>query len=290
MSDLPNIKIVIRELTPALAKELLSRTVINRKISRARVDQYKRLILAGEWRFTSNHTMAVSKKGALLDGQHRCMAVVEAGKTIFVILTYGWDDDVFPYLDRAAGRTASDTLSTIGCPAPNITASVIRSYFLQNTGVRAPMNYSSSDNTVKLQGLGVGRGHILGTNAAVLNEYQQYRVFFDNITKLARCVVGKYKLFPAGFVGGFAAILIKGRDYDFERVEKFLKQLFAIEPDQNSVTEMLRDKMIKDALSTKRMSGTLRNALMIKCWNVWVTDKQIKALVYNEKDPFPQII
>ncbi len=70
-------------------------------------------ITRGEWQLNGD-AIRVSVSGRLLDGQHRCAAVVQSGQSIPAILVTGLSDDVFATIDRGVGRSTGDVLSIRG--------------------------------------------------------------------------------------------------------------------------------------------------------------------------------
>jgi hypothetical protein len=72
-----------RDLTPDYARALLD-TLTDPKFDERRVKVYIGRMLAGHWKFS---TIVVSQNGKrLLDGRHRCRAVVESGVTVRVLV------------------------------------------------------------------------------------------------------------------------------------------------------------------------------------------------------------
>ncbi len=93
-------------LTPMLARLLLDRNDENRPISALAVDRYKRDLTTGLWEF-NGEKIVVSKEGHLNDGQHRCLAVVETGRAMKVVMVFGADRDSRMTLDQGVSRTAA---------------------------------------------------------------------------------------------------------------------------------------------------------------------------------------
>lgn len=83
-------------LTPEAAAVFLTKNPVNRKIKPAKVAQYAADMLTGNWRLT-HQGLLIGKDGALVDGQHRCHAVVKTGIAIDILLTF--DDSVESPLD-----------------------------------------------------------------------------------------------------------------------------------------------------------------------------------------------
>lgn len=108
-------------LTPALASVLLDRNPANRKINETAVERYAYAIAGRRWTF-NGEPVIVSDTGELNDGQHRCRAVIAAGKQIDVILIVGVPRESRTTLDQGRARTAGDYLSMEGHGNANVLA------------------------------------------------------------------------------------------------------------------------------------------------------------------------
>lgn len=102
------IKRTTMELTPELASQFLCNIYEEqRKIDTGHMKQLSRDIRDGRW---SNDVrqfdpIMFSPDGKLLNGQHRCKAVVDAGKSIVVDVLTDVPEDLFRYLDGGKSRT-----------------------------------------------------------------------------------------------------------------------------------------------------------------------------------------
>ena len=97
-------------LTPEMAKELLEKNYqLQRRVNWSHVTTMMNDIKSGLWRpFMPDAAIIVSKNGYLLDGQQRCLAVIEADKPIGVFLEDDVDDVLFEYIDGGRTRVAND--------------------------------------------------------------------------------------------------------------------------------------------------------------------------------------
>jgi hypothetical protein len=66
-------------VTPTLAGLLLQRNTRNRKVNKRHVEKLKRDMLEGRWEVNDQGISFCAQTGELLNGQHRLMAIVEAG-------------------------------------------------------------------------------------------------------------------------------------------------------------------------------------------------------------------
>ena len=100
-------------LTPALAKKLLENNPANRPLSQPRAKRLAESISRGEW-LANGETIIVDVNGALIDGQHRCLAVVISETPIQTLFVEGVSPEAFATIDSGHARTNSDRFSVLG--------------------------------------------------------------------------------------------------------------------------------------------------------------------------------
>ena len=136
------IKTEIISLTPQLAAEFLKKNISNRPLKDCHVFVYQGAISRGEWK-NNGDPIRFSKSGNMLDGQHRCHAVIKTGITIKVSLTTGLDDDVFDTIDCGAKRRSSDILSIKGEINATQLAAAARLIYFHSINPSDPFNIDS---------------------------------------------------------------------------------------------------------------------------------------------------
>lgn len=112
-------------LTPELAAKLLEGNVANRPMGKRYMQSLARAMQRGEWEFNGD-AIRVARNGRLIDGQHRCAAVIESRVAIEVLLVTGLDEQVFKTIDRGRGRTTSDAMAIQGEKNARTLAAVAR--------------------------------------------------------------------------------------------------------------------------------------------------------------------
>lgn len=121
-------------MTPAAAARLLEQNIGNRRVSRTKVEEYKRQMVAGTW-YLNGSTIGVSSTGVITDGQHRLIACVESGKSFPVILVQGLDyEQSFLTVDTGKSRSISDVLSIRGVKSSAASAAVIQALIRYERG------------------------------------------------------------------------------------------------------------------------------------------------------------
>jgi len=101
-------------LTPEMATALLEHNTLNRPLSDGHVRRIAGQIAADKWKFNGD-TIKVSDDGAVLDGQHRLWAVIEAKKPVETIIVRGIARDAFATIDTVRrARSGGDVIALCG--------------------------------------------------------------------------------------------------------------------------------------------------------------------------------
>lgn len=99
----------IREVTPEEAISILERNPDNRIVRQIRVQQLARDMKAGRWRL-NGEAIKFNGNENLMDGQHRLLACVVAGKSFTTLIVRGLTDADHSTIDTGSSRTFSDEL------------------------------------------------------------------------------------------------------------------------------------------------------------------------------------
>lgn len=109
----PKPRLSFMQVTPELAERWLTRNLKNRNIRPQTVARYARDMKAGKWHLDGS-PIRFSADRALLDGQHRLAAIIEAGVTITTAVAVGIDPAAQAVMDTGRARTAADMLAIDG--------------------------------------------------------------------------------------------------------------------------------------------------------------------------------
>lgn len=104
----------IYDVTPELAAQWLEHNTRNRKLYQRVVNRYAADMKAGRWR-QSVDAIGFDVNGAIINGQHRLWAVLEAGVTVPMTVMFGLQTDVVDILDDHLKRNLRD-VATIRRP------------------------------------------------------------------------------------------------------------------------------------------------------------------------------
>jgi len=110
------ISTTVETITPELARKYLSKNlgnpnIRNRTPNKRTVNNYVNDILNHRWKVGAS--IIFDSEDNLIDGRHRCLAVIKADKPINSVILRGIDHNVFDSLDIGKKRTHKDALSTL---------------------------------------------------------------------------------------------------------------------------------------------------------------------------------
>lgn len=112
-------------MTPDMARRLLERNTRNRPVSQHIVAGYARDMRAGAWHLTGE-AIKIATDGTLLDGQHRLHAVIQAEKTVPMLVVRGVAKEAQAVMDTGRKRSAADMLAISGEANTTLLASSAR--------------------------------------------------------------------------------------------------------------------------------------------------------------------
>lgn len=99
----------VEQITPEMAARLLKGNTHNRAIRTRVVEKYIDMMNRGLWELT-HQGIAIGIDGTILDGQHRLLAIIEAGTTVPMCVTYNVASDIFDSIDLGQTRSIADLL------------------------------------------------------------------------------------------------------------------------------------------------------------------------------------
>ena len=259
------------DLTPELAKQLLEINNSNRPHNQMHSSRLARDMTEGRWKFNGD---TIRKNGTtLIDGQHRCHAVMKSGVTVPVILVENLSSDVFDTIDSGRLRTTGDVLAIHG--EKNYTTlaaalSVVESYLngsLEKGSVRRPKS-----------------------NAEILDIMKKYPDIRSSVNWCRQ--QNNRKLIPYSIMSGL--------HYLFSQCDRdvadsfFVKLTTGLELDESSSIYLLRERLMLNRTSKGKLTTLYIIAITIKAWNYWIGRKTLKSLRWrtegeSSKESFPVI-
>ena len=252
----------VHTLTPQLARELLTNNPGNRSVRPAKLQQIIGDIKDGHWRL-NGESIIIASNGQLNDGQHRCLAVVEANTAIDSVFVFGVPADTRSTLDNGANRGAGDHLAI--------------------EGIKYALNVAATARWV-LAYEAAGR-KTLGNGSRISPSLVFERGLADKAIQDAAAIpyrhLTKSKKYAPPSVLSFCYYLFAKKS--FSDAEGFIKQIvFGTDLGQFAPAYLAREKLIDNINGTREW----RIEVIITAWNHYRNNDEIKALtVRGDKLP-----
>lgn len=124
---------LVEEIGPKEAHKILGENYHNRKIRTNRVKAMAADMRDRRWDF-NGETIKIARNGTLIDGQHRLLAVIEAGVTVQFLVVRGLGIEAQDNVDTGTKRAYSDVLQMRGEKNATTLAAMARKVFLWENG------------------------------------------------------------------------------------------------------------------------------------------------------------
>lgn len=124
------------EVTPEMAEYFLTLNKINRPIRTGHIENLARQMDLGMWHWTDD-AIRFDWDGNLIDGQHRCKAIIMHGQPVLCRVSYGIDPEAQKVMDSGAKRSASDALALDNYSNTKNLASCARIMIMEGMGKSA---------------------------------------------------------------------------------------------------------------------------------------------------------
>lgn len=120
-------------VTPAMAKQWLTKNTNNRNLRKKDIFNYARDMASGKW-LMNGEGIKFSTDGQLLDGQHRLHALIQAGVPVPMLIVTGLPPETQCTMDAGIKRTTADAFSLTGHKNSTVLAAVLRRVWLWDQG------------------------------------------------------------------------------------------------------------------------------------------------------------
>lgn len=267
-----NLQARVETITPDMAREYLKSNRMNRPLNDKTVNFYAQEMRAGNWKL-NGEAICFAKNGALLNGQHRLSAIVKSGRDIQTMVIRGCDESAFVTYDSGRLRQCSDIFaikginnySYVSCIATKVLALKQNATIIsqnKDKGRSLPKKYSKTE---------------------ILGEYYTSPGLYQEFYSFMRSLHNKFKIMRVIEAAAIGVFLIKCKGYTKKRVQRFFESLFLGENIGNETIITYREKIIRDRLSSSVMTSEMKQQLLIKAWNYYVTGKSRKYLTWDKE-------
>lgn len=275
----------IQEITPQLAEEWLGRNTHNRHVSETKVAEYAGAIKRGEWGL-NGEAISFDRDGKLLNGQHRLLAVLEAGKGIQSFVVRNLPPEAQETMDGGMKRGFHHVLQLRGYASAGQLASATRALY----AYRHVRRFDA-------QGLGGGRGKFPApTNQQLLNLVHRHPGLEESVTTVKQAREASPLKMPSGVAAFHYVVEEKfpeGTGDDF--ISKLVDFSYGGSGKNDPIVQ-LRKRWLEGQQSGGGRELRARNkmALMVKAFNAWMMGEEIPNLRWRAggpaPEPFPEIV
>jgi hypothetical protein len=264
----------VAEITPELAKEILETSNRdNRPLKKDHIKMLTNTLKKSEW-MLNGESIAFSRSGRLLDGQHRLTACVNSGRPFKTIVIKGIEeDDAFGTIDIGKPRSVTDLMNLQGLPKAPLFSAITKQH----------KAWVETDEANRHKFTLMARQY---TERSVAIHGKKY------VSTILPAFEVSQKLGRKSAAIGFAALLILETAMDDG--EEFFSELASIwkdecSPDPQSPSFVLYDLITKEEHIFRPTTMTLLSALTIKAFNAHVKKEQIKKLFWKPTEGFPPV-
>lgn len=258
-------------LTPEIAKKILANNFGDqRPVRESKVRQLVTAIKRGNWRF-NGEPIQISDRGALLNGQHRCHAVIASGVSIPVLIVEGIQEEAFSTYDQARPRSYADVLNHPNATTVSSAAALMFTYKKQK---------------------GAFKGGQLGPQDRADNtEIVSFVSENEDLLESVRCMHGQWNKIGKIMARGVAAFL----HCVFARIDKTDADLFFDLLASGEALRggdpvyVLRERLIsvRSDSSKGQINRAWMIAIIIKAWNAHRQGRKISTLRFKDAERFP---
>ncbi len=254
----------VSTLTPSMAKELLATQVRNRPLSHGTVERYVSMMRDGKWSLTGE-PLIIASNGQLIDGQHRCEAVVKSGVAVQMLVVYGAEASVFSKLGRGKTRSLADSLALEGCVSTHTLAAACKWLMREEKG-----SFCGNFWIEPHEGLAA-----LERNPDVIDS-----VRWSTSNRTAQALLSPGMLSYAHYRAG--RIDVAKRDVFFDRLES------GEGLSNGNPIYALRERLVSNRASVAKLRDVDRLAFTIKAINCHMTGQSLRHLRWSRNAAYPE--
>jgi len=259
-------------VTPAIAQKYLENMTTNRPLRSGVVEFYARQMKDGLWK-ANGQGLIFDEGGKMLDGQHRCWAVIECGLNVEMMVTRGVKREAFDTIDTGAARSAGDVLGIKGWEYPQPLGAALRwahAWARGLTAVAGKQNRMSNHEMAMLA--------------------QKYPTLTDHVSHIYAASGNS----PLGRKAMMRAPLAFARWAMFQADPKTAADFWDKVENGEGLSRhdpeyIFREKLHEDFRAKKKEPPRVMLAYCILAWNAKVSGVPIKILRYGEEEQFPDM-
>lgn len=251
-------------VTPEIAQELLSKHVINRKVSKNKVNALITDIEKDNWICDTGETIKFNSEGALIDGRHRLYAIIESKKSQYCYLANNCDMEAQKVIDGGNRNVKDmflvmqiDNYDKVSMIVKNLTALLFKTNRRQMVREKIFTNMFYKD--------------FYNENKNLIDFAAEN---FDKIANSKKAI----KLIPKSMILTIGAYLMY-KGYEYENVNEFLQFIVTGSNIPMENIENVWDQLWKLKEKDKSYNTYFTYQILFKCFEYYITNNQKKISI-----------
>ena len=257
-------QITTRVVTPQIAAEWIQTIEEGRqrKMRMAHVTRLAGIIERGEWS-ANNDMIMLDIDGRLINGQHRCAAIVKANRPVSAVVALGCDPNLYKVIDHGtAPRHNADALHVAGYSSYLNIAAIINTIYRDIKGKNIP----SATEAIEFA---------QANKQKLLDAHAWWR----------RCVESKSPIEPSIVCAlWFFAVA----QYPID-ANNFCAAIADSACAKGDAAWVLLKRFREDRASVSRLPRRVKMALAVRAFRSWRMESSPRFLRWNTSEPFPAL-
>ena len=258
-------KVSIVTLTPEDANNLIKSSDGNRKLNTANIARIKRAIVNGTYRL-NGETIIIDKDGKLIDGFHRCTALVEAGEgyTLTTFVVYGIEAESKKSVDIGANRNATNAFQMEGIKYAADASRLAFRLLQEKAGERYRTGATCTfDGDIK----------------NILNEYNSHSELCQEAISFYNTVGKRIPNMPKTTME-FMYVWLTELGHPKEKIQLFFRQAALLEPVMCKTVRTLLSRLQKKDDEKKVRQIQASEAIIFRAWNAFVEGRELESITF----------
>ena len=258
---------------PDQAKAWLATNLSNRRVEKYHVNKLANAMTKGDWSL-NGQTITFNTEGALIDGQHRLMAVVQSGVAVPMAIVRGVKPNVITTIDTGKPRSLGDIMGMHGFSSIGKFAGSIRLCIAYLDAMMTSKSVYSLPHSLRM-----------------VSHTDSFRFLVDHPEIEDSVAIGKkvHQNQMGSHVAVPAAHWIISQRNDRSHVDDFFTLLGTGEGlPLASPIYALRSKMIRDRVARVQPIKGMLLLYIIRAWNAWASGQTL-SLIRAGDGIFPDV-
>jgi hypothetical protein len=259
-----DLELSVETITPEIALQMLEANTRNRRLSDRLISIYAQAIKDDEWRL-NGEPIIFDYNGTLQSGQHRLLAVIEAGVPIRTVVVRGAEPEGLFTLDSGRKRKLTDALNLLGeKDVANLSGAITWTWRWENQLM--------------------DRTSLVATTSTLLRVLDTHPSLRDDL------VYGRQMHSSLRLSAGLMAAVYHQLALASDDVDSFWETAcYGESLDRDNPVYAWRRFIVKSKLKNEKTPSNVYAAVTVKAWNAWIEHRPLSVLRWAGGELFPTV-